>query len=62
MGWYWEKEKVFFKLKQKMTEAFEPIYIGYKERQDRASWSMRLAAYELAVSRVIEAMNERGVR
>lgn len=62
MGWYWEKEKVFFKLKQKMTEAFEPIYTGYKERQDRASWSMRLAAYELAVSRVIEAMDARGVR
>lgn len=62
MGWYWEKEEVFSKLKRKMTEAFEPIYIGYKERQDRSSWSMRLAAYELAVSRVIEAMNARGVR
>ena len=61
MGWYWEKSEVFARLKQKMDEAFEAVDLRFEARKQDKNWSMRLAAYELAVARVVEAMRMRGV-
>lgn len=62
MGYYWTKDEVYSKLKQKMVEAFEPIYDSFEAKVFDKSWTMRLSAYELAVSRVIEAMSARGLK
>jgi glutamate dehydrogenase/leucine dehydrogenase len=45
-----------------MVEAFEPIYASFEAKVFDKSWTMRLSAYELAVNRVVEAMNVRGVK
>jgi glutamate dehydrogenase (NAD(P)+) len=45
----WSKEKVFSKLEQKMKPAFETVW----QRAQKQEISLREAAYEIAVERII---------
>jgi glutamate dehydrogenase/leucine dehydrogenase len=56
MGYYWEKEEVFEKLKVIMDRAFMRVWTKYNEEEV----SLRMAAYMGAVDRVVEAMRLRG--
>lgn len=56
MGYYWEKEEVFSKLKTIMDKAFVEIWTRYNEKKV----TMRMAAYIGAVERVVKAMKLRG--
>jgi len=53
---YWDKEKVFRKLKIIMDKAFKEVWGVYKKKKV----NMRMAAYILAVSRVIKAIQLKG--
>ncbi|MCD6081990.1 Glu/Leu/Phe/Val dehydrogenase [candidate division WOR-3 bacterium] len=55
-GYYWSLEEVHDKLDKKMTKAFNDVYALYKEKKVHP----RLAAYLVAVQRVVEAMKLRG--
>lgn len=55
-GYYWSLEEVHERLDKKMTKAFNDVYSLYKERKVHP----RLAAYLVAVQRVVEAMKLRG--
>ncbi len=55
-GRYWKKKKVFGKLKVIMDKAFKEVWKVYKEKKV----NMRMAAYILAVNRVIKAMQLKG--
>ncbi len=55
-GYYWSLEEVHEKLDKKMTKAFNDVYALYKEKKIHP----RLAAYLIAVQRVVEAMKLRG--
>jgi len=55
-NYFWEKEEVFQKLDQKMTNAFRAV----SELARKRKVSMRDAAYMIAVSRVAEACRLRG--
>jgi glutamate dehydrogenase len=55
-NYFWEKEEVFQKLDQKMTNAFRAVSDLARKRKV----SMRDAAYMIAVSRVAEACRLRG--
>ncbi len=55
-GSYWSLEEVQEKLDKKMTKAFNDVYTLYKEKKVHP----RLAAYLVAVQRVVEAMKLRG--
>jgi glutamate dehydrogenase/leucine dehydrogenase len=56
MGYFWEKEEVFAKLKKIMDKAFNEVWQIYQDRQVNP----RMAAYILAVDRVVKAMKLRG--
>ncbi len=55
-GYYWTLEEVHEKLDKKMTAAFHDVYKVAKEKKIH----MRDAAYVVAVSRVYQAMKDRG--
>ena len=55
-GHYWSLEEVHERLDKKMTKAFNDVYTLYKEKKVHP----RLAAYFVAVQRVVEAMKLRG--
>ena len=55
-GYYWTEEEVYRKLDEKMTKAFHNVYSTAKEKNIH----MRDAAYVVAVSRVYQAMKDRG--
>jgi glutamate dehydrogenase (NAD(P)+) len=55
-NYYWEANEVYEKLDKKMTKAFHDVYEESKKRKVH----MRLAAYLVAVSRVVDAMKLRG--
>ncbi|MCD6382735.1 MAG: Glu/Leu/Phe/Val dehydrogenase, partial [Candidatus Hydrothermae bacterium] len=55
-GYYWPIERVHEELDRKMTKAFNDVLEQYKERKVHP----RLAAYLVAVQRVVEAMKLRG--
>lgn len=55
-GYYWTLEEVYDKLDKKMTKAFHDMYKEYKDRNIHP----RLAAYVVAVKRVVDAMKLRG--
>ncbi len=52
MGYYWEKEEVFSKLKKIMDKAFGEVWEIYQTKKV----TPRMAAYILAVDRVVKAM------
>jgi glutamate dehydrogenase (NAD(P)+) len=56
MNFYWSKEEVLEKLDQKMTAAFHGVLDMAKEKKVY----MRDAAYMVAISRVVKAMELRG--
>jgi glutamate dehydrogenase (NAD(P)+) len=56
MNFYWPKEEVLEKLDQKMTSAFH----GVLEMSEKEGVYMRDAAYMVAISRVVKAMELRG--
>ena len=55
-GYYWTLEEVHEKLDKKMTKAFHDVYNLAREKNIH----MRDAAYVVAVSRVYQAMKDRG--
>ncbi len=55
MGYYWEKEEVFSKLKVIMDKAFLEVW----EKMEELSINPRMAAYALSVSRVVKALKTR---
>jgi glutamate dehydrogenase/leucine dehydrogenase len=66
MGYYWEKSEVFEKLQGIMEKAFEGVWQEWmrleKEKKPKQTFDypMRVAAYTIAVKRVVEAMQLRG--
>lgn len=56
MGYYWEKEEVFSKLKVIMDKAFREVWEIYQTKKVNP----RMAAYILAVDRVVKVMKLRG--
>jgi glutamate dehydrogenase/leucine dehydrogenase len=55
-GYYWEKAEVLTKLKTTMVRAFA----GFWEKYKALKVTPRMAAYALAVDRVVKAMRARG--
>lgn len=55
-GFYWTLEEVHKRLDEKMTRAFHDVFEVHKEKNIH----MRDAAYVVAVSRVYQAMKDRG--
>src|SRR5512138_1234040 len=56
MNYYWTKQEVFERLDTKMTQAFH----GVLETAEKEGVYMRDAAYMVAISRVVKAMELRG--
>ncbi len=56
-GYYWKEEKVHRELDEKMTDAYCAVW----ERHKRSRCDMRTAAYLVAVARVAEAVELRGL-
>ena len=52
MGYYWEKADVFAKLKKIMDQSFADVWQIYTSKKVNP----RMAAYVLAVDRVVKAM------
>lgn len=62
-GYYWEKEEVFKRLEKIMSNAFDEVWKIFTRptsKKVKGDWTMRMAAYVLAVERVVEAMSLRG--
>jgi glutamate dehydrogenase (NAD(P)+) len=55
-NYYWELEEVYRELNRKMSNAYHEVYNKHKEKNVH----MRLAAYLVAVERVVDAMRLRG--
>ena len=55
-GYYWKLEEVHKNLDEKMTRAFNEVLNVYEEKKINT----RMAAYIVAVNRVVEAMKLRG--
>ena len=55
-NYYWKEEEVYKRLDEKMTDAYNNVFDAHKEHNVH----MRLGAYAVAVSRVVEAMKLRG--
>lgn len=55
-GYYWKKEEVLEKLREKMISAFKEVW---REKENYRT-TMRMGAYILAVKRVAQAMKDRG--
>ena len=63
MGYYWEKDEVFSKLKVIMDKAFMEVWQIYQTKKSLSASrriNPRMAAYILAVDRVVKAMKMRG--
>ena len=58
MGYYWEKEEVLQKLEKKMNQAFEGMWREWERLKEHPS--LRIAAYVLALGRILRAMELRG--
>ena len=56
MGYYWEKDEVFKKLKALMDKAFAQVWQIYNSKKNI---NPRMAAYILAVDRVVKALRLR---
>ncbi|MCA1819183.1 MAG: glutamate dehydrogenase, partial [Halobacteriales archaeon] len=56
-GYYWSAEEVYSKLDAKMTAAFHAVH----DTSKRMNLDMRTAAYVVAVGRVAEAVQLRGI-
>lgn len=56
-GLYWDEERVRFELDRKLRPAFENVWNFAKEK----NVSLRVAAYALALQRLIEVYNYRGL-
>jgi len=56
-GYYWKEAEVHEKLDEKMTAAYNAVF----ERHKRSRCDMRMAAYMVAVARVAEAVELRGI-
>jgi glutamate dehydrogenase/leucine dehydrogenase len=56
MNFYWTEDDVRDKLREKMARAIEQVW----EEKERYNVSVRMGAYILAVSRVAQAMQDRG--
>lgn len=56
-GYYWKEQEVLEKLKMLMQEAFEEVW----KQKEKYKTDLRTAAYIVAVSRVAEAMRNRGM-
>lgn len=56
-GYYWKEEKVHRELDEKMVAAYDAVW----NRHRRSRCDMRMAAYMVAVARVAEAVQLRGV-
>ena len=56
-NYYWEKEEVTTRLKKLMTKAFNNVY----EMTRKHGVDMRTAAYILAIKRIADAMEVRGI-
>jgi len=56
-GYYWKEEKVHRELDEKMTGAYAAVW----DRHKRGRTDMRTAAYMVAVGRVAEAVELRGI-
>jgi glutamate dehydrogenase (NAD(P)+) len=56
-GYYWTADEVYAKLDQKMTAAFKAVHGTHKAMKT----DMRTAAYVVAVQRIAEAVQLRGV-
>ena len=54
--YYWEEEEVHKRLDKKMT----PAYHSVSETSKKYNINMRVAAYVVAIERVVEAMSDRG--
>lgn len=57
-AYFWSEREVNIKLRDIMQKAFDAVYKIFKERK---GITMRQAAYILAVSRIAEAINLRGI-
>jgi len=55
-AFYWPEEKVLTKLKELMDKSFNEVW----EQKEKYNTSMRMGAYALGVSRVAQAMKDRG--
>jgi len=55
-AFYWTEEEVLVKLKELMDKGFEGVW----EEKEKYKTSMRMGAYALGVSRVAQAMKDRG--
>jgi len=55
-AFYWTEEEVLVKLKELMDRAFESVWV----EKEKYKTSMRMGAYALGVSRVAQAMKDRG--
>jgi glutamate dehydrogenase (NAD(P)+) len=56
LNFYWTEDDVRDKLREKMARAIEQVW----EEKERYNVSVRMGAYILAVSRVAQAMQDRG--
>ncbi|MFB6088212.1 MAG: Glu/Leu/Phe/Val dehydrogenase [Candidatus Aenigmatarchaeota archaeon] len=56
-GYYWKRDEVSKRLKEKMVKAYKEV----KKLKDEENLYGRNAAYKIAVGRVIEAMKMRGI-
>lgn len=57
MGYYWSAEEVQEKLEIAMTKAFNDIYLF---KQEHHCEDYRLAAFAIAIQRIVQAMKDRG--
>ncbi len=58
-GYYWSSKEVFEKLEYIMKNAFHETYKKYKQNKDKG-YSLRNAAYALAIERILKAEKLRG--
>ncbi len=57
MGYYWEREEVVEKLEKKMRKAFKEVY----DAMEKYGINSRQAAYVVALDRIVQAMEARGI-
>jgi glutamate dehydrogenase/leucine dehydrogenase len=57
MGYYWSAEEVAEKLETAMTKAYDDIYQFKKEHNCE---DYRVAAFAIAIQRIVQAMKDRG--
>ena len=55
MGYYWDEEEIFQKLRMRMTESYSKVFLASQQHKI----SMRTAAYAVALERIKNAMETR---